>query len=205
MPHLCRTLGIAAVMSASLASAVAAQDIRPSAYGAAGFGSVFRVEDQRFGTKLNLAVGAGIEWKRLGLDAEAHRTIGLTPRDAACGIVGVPCIGSAREGVLQATMVSANASYLFGGPRVRPYVVGSIGVLRSESVTSLTMVSSTVATMSELRRKDSGLAIGVGAGVDVSIAPRLSLRPEFRTYSSTLMSRANLSLHRGSLALRYRW
>jgi len=57
MPHLCRTLGIAAVMSASLASAVAAQDIRPSAYGAAGFGSVFRVEDQRFGTKLNLAVG----------------------------------------------------------------------------------------------------------------------------------------------------
>jgi len=102
-------------------------------------------------------------------------------------------------------MVSANASYLFGGPRVRPYVVGSIGVLRSESVTSLTMVSSTVATMSELRRKDSGLAIGVGAGVDVSIAPRLSLRPEFRTYSSTLMSRANLSLHRGSLALRYRW
>ena len=97
------------------------------------------------------------------------------------------------------------SGYFFGGSRVRPYLMGSVGVLWTEGVNSLTVVRGTVATLSEFRDRDTGLAVGVGFGVDVPLTPQLSLRPEFRTYSSTAMSRVNLGLHRGTIGLRYRW
>jgi len=53
--------------------------------------------------------------------------------------------------------------------------------------------------------RDTGLAIGVGFGVDVPLTPAFSLRPEFRTYSSVAMSRVNLGMHRGAIGVRYRW
>src|SRR5688572_18911882 len=80
---------------------VAAQELRPAVFGAAAVANVYRTEDQSFGTELNVGGGLGIEWKRLGLDAEVHRTLGLTPRGVQCGLVNVPCVGSAREGFLE--------------------------------------------------------------------------------------------------------
>jgi hypothetical protein len=198
-------LWLGLVSISTVASPVAAQDLRPAVFGAAGVANVYRTEDQSFGTTLNVGVGLGIEWKRLGFDAEMHRTLGLTPRAVQCGLVNVPCVGSAREGFLEAMMLSGNVSYFFGGPRVRPYVTGSVGVLWTESVNSLTIVSSTAATLSEFHESDTGLAVGVGFGVDVPLTPALSLRPEFRTYSSVAMSRVNLGLHRGAIGVRYRW
>ena len=189
----------------TVADPVAAQGLRPAVFGAAGVANVYRTEDRSFGTEPNAGAGVGIEWKRLGFDAEIHRTLGLTPLTISCAIGNVPCIGSAREGVLEATMLSGNVNYFFGGPRVRPYVTGSIGVLWTESVNSLTVVSSTAATLSEFHESDTGLAIGLGFGVDVPFTPALSLRPEFRTYSSVAMSRVNLGLHRGAIGVRYRW
>ena len=157
------------VLIGAAANPVAAQDLRPAVFGAAGVANLYRAEDQSFGTKLNIGAGLGMEWKRLGLDAEVHRTIGLTPRAAQCAISSGPCVGSAHEGFLEATMLSGNVNYFFlGGPRVRPYVTGSVGV-------------------------------------DVPLTPALSLRPEFRTYSSVAMSRVNLGLHRGTIGVRYRW
>jgi hypothetical protein len=97
-------------------------------------------------------------------------------------------------------MLSGNVSYFFGRARVRPYVTGSVGVLWTESVNSLTIASNTAAALSELHETNTGLAIGVGVGVDVPLTQALSLRPEFRTYSSVAMSRANLGLHRGIVA-----
>jgi hypothetical protein len=102
-------------------------------------------------------------------------------------------------------MLSANVSYFLGEARVRPYVTGSIGVLWTESLNSLTMSSSTAALLSEFHEGDTGLALGVGLGVDVPLTSALSLRPEFRTYSSVAMSRVNLGLHRGAIGIRYRW
>ena len=187
------------------ANPVGAQDLRPAVFGAAAVANVYRADDRSFGTKLNIGAGLGIEWKRLGLDAEVHRTVGLTPRPMQCAIGNLPCVGSAREGFLDATMLSGNVSYFFGGPRVRPYVTGSVGVLWTDSVDSLTVVSSTAATLSEFHESDTGLAIGVGFGVDVPLTRAFSLRPEFRTYSSSAMSRVNLGLHRGTIGVRYRW
>lgn len=205
MTHSWTALWVGLVLIGTVANPVAAQDLGRAVFGAAGVANVYRMEDQSFGTELNVGAGLGIEWKRLGLDAEIHRTLGLTPREVQCAIGNVPCVGSAREGFLEATMLSGNVSYFFGGPRVRPYVTGSVGVLWTESVNSLTIGSSTAATLSEFHESDTGLAIGVGFGVDVPLTPAFSLRPEFRTYSSVAMSRVNLGLHRGAIAVRYRW
>jgi len=193
------------VLISLVANPVAAQDLRPSVFGAAGVANVFRTEDQSFGTELNVGGGLGIEWKRLGLDIELHRTLGLTPRAVQCAIGNVPCVGSAHEGFLEAAMLSGNLSYFFGGPRVRPYLTGSVGVIWTESVNSLTVVGSTAATLSEFHESDAGLALGVGFGVDVPFTQAFSLQPEFRTYSSVAMSRVNLGLHRGAIGVRYRW
>jgi hypothetical protein len=198
-------LWVGLVLISAVANPVAAQDLRPAVFGATGLANVYRTEDQSFGTKLNVGAGLGIEWKRLGFDAEMHRILGLTPRAVACAIGNVTCVGSAREGFREVTMLSGNVNYFFGGPRVRPYVTGSVGVLWTESVNSLTVVSSTTATLSEFHERDTGLAVGVGFGVDVPLTPALSLRPEFRTYSSVAMSRVNLGLHRGAIGVRYRW
>jgi hypothetical protein len=198
-------LWVGLVLIDAIANPVAAQDMRPAVYGAVALTHVYRTEDRSFGTELNVGAGLGIVWKRLGLDAEVHRTLGLTPRAVQCAIGNVPCLGSAREGFLEATILSGNVSYFFGGPHVRPYVTGSVGVLWTESVNSLTIVSSTAATLSEFHESDTGLAIGVGFGVDVPLTQALSLRPEFRTYSSVAISRVNLGLHRGAIGVRYRW
>jgi hypothetical protein len=196
---------ISLAIFALAAQTAEAQDIRPGVFGALGIANVRRAEDRSFGTELNIGGGAGIEWKRLGVDAELHTTIGLTPRQAQCGVVNVPCTGAAREGFLAATMLTGNVSYSFRSARVRPYLTGSIGVLWTDSVNSLTVVTPTLATLSEFGERDAGLALGVGVGVDVPVSATLSLRPEFRTYSSVAMSRVNLGVHRASLAVRYHW
>lgn len=193
------------VLVSTVANPVAAQDLGPAVFGAVAVANAFRTEDRSFGTELNVGAGLGIEWKRVGLDAEFHRTVGLTPRAVQCSVRNVPCVGSAREGLLEATMLSGNISYLFGQRRVRPNVTGSVGVLRTESVNSLTVVNGNAATVSEFHETDTGLAIGVGFGVDVLLTPALSLRPELRTYSSVAMSRVNLGLHRGAIGVRYHW
>jgi hypothetical protein len=193
------------VLISTVAFPVAAQDLRPAVFGAAGVANLYRTEDQSFGMELNVAAGLGIEWKRLGLDAELHGTLGLAPRAVECAIPNLPCVGSAREGFLEATMLSGNVSYFFGGRRVRPYVTGSVGMLWTDSVNSLTIVRSTTATLSEFHESDTGLAIGVGFGVDVPLTPALALRPELRTYSSVAMSRVNVGLHRGAIGVRYQW
>ena len=205
MTRIWTALWVGLVLIATVANPVAAQDLRPAVFGAAGVANVYRTEDRSFGTLANVGAGLGIEWKRLGLDAEIHRTLGLTPRAVQCAIGNLPCVGSAHEGFLEATILSGNVSYFLGGRRVRPYVTGSVGVLWTESVNSLTIVSSTAATLSEFHESDTSLALGVGLGVDVPLTPAFSLRPEFRTYSSVAMSRVNLGLHRGAIGVRYRW
>ena len=197
-------LWVGLILISTVANPVAAQDVRPAVFGAAGVANVYRTEDQSFGTELNVGGGVGIEWKRLGLDIEMHRTLGLTPRAVRCAIGNVSCVGSAREGFREAMMLSGNVSY-FGGQRVRPFVTGSVGALWTEGVNSVTMVSSTAAALSEFHESDTGLAIGVGFGVDLRLTPAFSLRPEFRTYSSVAMSRVNLGMHRGAIGVRYRW
>jgi hypothetical protein len=111
-------LWVGLIVIDAIANPVAAQDLRPAISGAVALTRVYRTEDRSFGTELNVGAGLGIVWKRLGLDAEVHRTLGLTPRPVRCAIGNVPCVGSAREGFLEATILSGNVSYFFGGRHV---------------------------------------------------------------------------------------
>ena len=97
------SLSVGLVLISTAAKPVAAQDLRPAVFGAAAVANLYRTEDQSFGTELNVGAGVGIEWKRLGLDAEMQRTLGLEPRSVQCAIENVPCVGSAHEGFLEAT------------------------------------------------------------------------------------------------------
>ena len=106
-----------------IAAGVTAQDLRPAVFGAVGVANVYRAEDRSFGSELNVGGGLGIEWRRLGLDVDGHRTR-LTPLTFQCGVVGVPCVGEAREGFEKATMLSGNVRYFFGGSRATPVPVG---------------------------------------------------------------------------------
>lgn len=199
-----RTVLWGVLLMAAAGTPVAAQELKPSVFGSVSAMNVHRTEDQNFGTNPNVGGGFGIEWKRLGVEAELQRTIGLTPRDVSCAVT-VPCVGSAREGFLSASMLTGNVSYFFGGPRARPYVTGSVGVLWTDSVSSITIVRDEAATLSEFTESDTGLVLGAGFGVDVPLTDRLSLRPEVRTYSSVAMSRVNLGLLRGTIGVRYQF
>jgi opacity protein-like surface antigen len=191
--------------SSSFAAAAAAQEVRPVVFGSAGLATVYRGDDRNFGTEPNLGGGAGIEWRRLGIDVEFHQTIGLEPEPVQCGVAYAICVGSSRQGLQSATMVTGNVTYRFGHDRVRPYVMGSVGALRSEMVNSLTVVRDGVATMSEFLETETGLALGIGGGLDVGLTNSLSLRPEVIFYSSTAMSRENLGMTRFTVGLRYRF
>ena len=98
MTRILTVLSVGVVFIGTSASPVAAQAQRPVVFGAIGSANVHRVEDQSFGTRPNIGGGIGIEWKRIGLDVEAHSTIGLSPRTVQCGVLNVPCVGAAREG-----------------------------------------------------------------------------------------------------------
>ena len=70
---------------------------------------------------------------------------------------------------------------------------------------SAVVATSTLATLSEFPERDAGLVLGLGGGVEVPLTTSLALRPEFRFYSSSAMSRVNLDVLRAALAVRYRW
>ena len=70
----------------SVSAPAAGQEVKPSIFASVAVANVSRMEDRSFGTKPNVGAGIGLEWRRLGLDAEVHRTIGLTPTVVQCGV-----------------------------------------------------------------------------------------------------------------------
>ena len=166
---------------------------------------IFRAEDRSFGNPV--AIGGGVRLpiaRRLGIEVEVNRALGLQAAPARCGILG-GCEGTAREGVLDATLASANVYVRFPHGRVEPFLIGGVGGLWTTSVNSVTRMRDGVGVMSELEQRDAGLAIGFGGGVDVRLTPRLSVRPEIRIYDSTAMSRTNLAIIRTAVGMGYRW
>ena len=166
---------------------------------------IFRVEDRTLGDRP--AIGGGVRvplTRRLGVEFDFNRPVGLHAEAARCGLAG-GCIGTAREGLLDATLVTANVYLRFPHGRFEPYLVGGAGGLWTTAVNSLTVVRDGVGVMSEFESRDAGLAIGGGAGVDFALTRRLSVRPEFRIYDSSAMSRMNLTVVRSSVAVGWRW
>lgn len=166
---------------------------------------IFRAEDRSFGDRPAIGGGVRLPWtQRIGVELEINRALGLEAEPARCGLA-LGCEGAAREGLLDATLATANVYVRFPRGRVEPYIVGGVGGLWATSVSSVTTVRNGIGVMSELEERDAGLAIGAGAGVDIKLTGRFSLRPEIRIYDSTAMSRANLAVIRTSVAAGWRW
>lgn len=198
MRHLCLLL--------LFATAGHAQSFTGEVYASIGHGHLFRFDDNPIGGGPNLAGGIGLRHRSgLGIEFELNRTLGLSARAAPCGIVNLPCEGSARDGVTGATLFSGNVSYEFTRARVRPYVIGGAGALRSTGYSSAIWVSDQRAVFREEPWSDTGVAISFGGGLRIFLTRSLSLRPELRLYTATALSRANLSLFRPSLAVAWNW
>jgi opacity protein-like surface antigen len=95
--------------------------------------------------------------------------------------------------------------YFFSDARSQPYITGGLGALWTKGVGSITFGGSDPWRITELEFSDRGLAWHVGAGVRIAVTRSVSVRPEFRLYDSTIQSRVNLNLFRGSVAVGYGW
>ena len=182
------------------------QSLTREVFGSIAYGRLFRFEDNPIGGGPNFGAGIGLKHRSgLGFEMELNRTLGLSAKPVPCGIVNVPCEGSARQGVTGATIASANVRYEFSRERVRPYVTGGVGILRSAGLSARVDATEQRAVFSEEKWSDTGLAINIGGGVRIGLTRALSLRPEVRVYGASALSRANLSLFRASLVLAWSW
>lgn len=197
------------VLAVTLAGAVPASaqssSQRGELFASVGSAHIFRAEDRRFGTPMNIGGGVRLPLgQHLGIELEVNRALGLEAEAARCGVLG-GCEGAAREGLLDATVATANLYVRFPHGRVEPFVVGGVGGLWTTGVSSVTTMRGNIGVMREVEERDAGLAIGFGGGADIRLTRRFSLRPEIRVYDSTAMSRINLGVIRTSLAAGWHW
>jgi opacity protein-like surface antigen len=186
--------------------AIHSQPLTREVFVAIANGHLFRAGDNPIGSGPNFGTGIGLRHHSgLGFGVEVNRTLGLSAKAAPCGIVNIPCEGSARQGVTGATIVSVNARYEFTRRRVRPYVTGGAGALRAEGFSAMLQVSEQRAVFIEEQWRDTGFAMNFGGGVRIGLSRWLSLQPELRVYNATALSRANLSMLRPSVVLAFSW
>lgn len=173
---------------------------------AAGLGHVFRWEDQTFGDRPaaggGLAVAHRSGWV---VQLDAHNTFGLRPKPQRCGLVGITCLGQAREGPDALAALSLTVHHRFGRRRLQPYVLAGLGMMWSRSVHSLTQVRGATATVTEWTSRDSGVGPEIGGGFTVRVSRRLTLSPEIRWLEAVWRSRENLSVARPQLRASYSW
>ena len=176
-------------------------------FGGIGWGHLFRVEDRTFGDRPTLAVGVGVDLsRRVRVEFEVNDTPGLTPEPVRCGAPpNVTCVGTGRDGFSRARIATGNVLYFFSNGRSQPYVTGGIGALWTKGVSSVTFGGRDVWRITEQEFHERGLVWHVGAGIRIAVTRRVSVRPEFRLYDSTIQSRVNLNLLRGSVAVAYGW
>jgi opacity protein-like surface antigen len=204
---ICFFLGSMYVSNFAAAQSLQAADPRFEVFGGIGWGHLFRVEDRTFGDRPNIAAGIGVELSpRVRVEFEFSDTVGLTPASTLCGAPpGITCVGEGRDGFNRARMATGNVVYSFSSGRTQPYVTGGIGTLWSKGVGSITFGSGNPWIITEQEFHERGLVWHVGTGVRLTVTRRISIRPEFRIYDSTLQSRVNLNMLRASVAVGYGW
>ena len=178
---------------------------QPEAGGSVAWGHTVRFGDQTFGDTPNLGLTLGARHETgLGFEVEVNKTFGLTPEPVPCSGVA-PCVGEAVSGVRTTLITSGNVLYHFGGHRVRPYVIGGIGVMWTEWAQSITFARGNVDEILQRDERDTGMVISFGGGLRIQLTEHLSVRPELRVYDSTALSRSNLNLIRASVGIGVGW
>ena len=168
-----------------LAQGAPTSDYKVEAFGSLGWGALSRFDDSTpFGSGTSIGGGIGFRpLNSLGFDLDVHGMRGL------------------KESVKSAIVVSASATHdLSTSYRARPYVLGGIGMLRTNNRASTYFVRQFVTGFT-----DVGWGLGVGLGARVFVTPTVSLRPEARYINALWNSTENLSETRASIAVGYHW
>jgi opacity protein-like surface antigen len=131
----------------------------------------------------NLGIGLNVRLsRRFGVELEGNRMLGAEParitatRLRADGTPGARF--EYREGISSMTLASGNILYYFSDRRIQPYVSAGIGGIWERGI----FYSS---TRVEEAYRHNDVAGTAGAGLRLSITPRISVRPEFRVYATS--------------------
>jgi opacity protein-like surface antigen len=190
----------------SAAAAAQSPPWTPEVSIAAGTGYVFRYNDEGYGNHWNAGGGAALVHRSgFAIEFEADRTWGLDPRPTPCGVVGVTCIGAGRDGPTSATVTSIGMQYRLKGERIQPYFTAALGVLWTTSLSSITRVTGSVATITESESSDHGFGPDLGAGVRIAVTKNLAISPEIRWLDAPWLSRQNLAVTRLTIRSSYGW
>lgn len=131
--------------------------------------------------------GVGVRFApRLSIEADVTRT--QHERD----IAGGPLEGTA-------TGIFGSVVYHFSEGRTQVFVMGSVGLLRSETVHTYPIGG----TPTTSRSDDNGFGWGGGGGVKIFLTPRFSLRPQVRLVFSE--ATGVMGLVAGSIGIGYHW
>ena len=186
--------------------AAGAQTFTPEVSFATGMGHVFRYNDESFGNPLTAGGAVAlVHPSGFAIEMLVDRTAGLEPKPTPCGVVGVTCIGDGRYGPTSSTVTSVGVQYRLKGKRVRPYFTAALGMLWSRSLSSVTRVSGSVATITDSAEHDRGFGPDLGAGVRIALAKGLAISPEIRWLDAPWLARANLAVTRLSIRTSYGW
>ena len=197
---------------ASQAQSTSPAVVSPEVFGSIGYthlANCCRV----FGDNPIVGGGLGIRWRRLGVEVEANRVLGLSPRSLPCAIqYGQTCLPG-RQGAESATLALVNADFVLMRTRIQPYVTGGAGLLWStqiepelnEQFSGIPNTPPIAVTLVERENHDRGFAINFGGGVRVPVTSSIALRPEVRIYDATLLSSYNMGLVRVSMQVTDRW
>lgn len=197
---------IVVLIALTAPAAAGAQTWTPEVSIAAGTGYVFRYNDEGYGNHWNAGGGAALVHRSgFAIEFEADRTFGVDAKPVPCATVGVTCVGDGRDGPTSATVTSVGIQYRPKGERVRPYFTAALGVLWTTSLSSITRVTGSVATISESESSDHGFGPDLGAGVRIALTKNLAVSPEVRWLDAPWMSRQNLAVTRLTVRTSYGW
>jgi hypothetical protein len=105
--------------------------------------------------------------------------------------------GGPLEGT--ATGVFGSGVYHFSEGRTQIFVMGSVGLLHSETTHTYPFGG----TPTTFRSEDNDFAWGAGGGAKIFLRPRFSVRPQFRlVFSETT---GVMGLAAGSIGIGYHW
>lgn len=199
-----RSIAVAFGAVALLSNQAIAQEVQPeprlrvAASGA--YSDLYRIEDRSYGRTFNAGGGVGFRVSRkVWLDIEANRFIGLEAEAAPCSLVGIACNGGGRAGYNTATVGSVALTYHFGLDDVahaHVAVTGGLGYIRAGGFATTTFA--TTGQQIEMPVTDDGWGPTGGVSIRVPLRPRWGIEPGFRIYGADA---PNLSVIRISLAL----
>jgi hypothetical protein len=169
-----------------LACAATAQAQTFEAFGSAGYGRTFRIDDNRTGDGVFWGFGAGFR---------------PLPRVRVEGAVeNLDVLSHSTDYVANVLHPRASLAYEFSSSRIRPFIIGGVGAARMREIQTITFP--TRVEVSE--EKETAFAVHFGFGLAFQPVGRVAIRPQLVLIPTTA-SRSNIHLFHSSVQIAFGW